>query len=146
MPDRHGHGDGYRDIGVHRHGDGYRDRNRHRHRHPDEDGDDEAGRGCTWPSRLLWRCQRANRYSGRSNRSSPYAISSATGPDGRTYYYLEDAAAVSAYGRRERVLSVKDAIPLANSAAGFQAAANALYDVTATFLERAAAPLESYLE
>ena len=79
-----------------------------------------------------------------SNRSSPYAISSATGPDGRTYYYLEDAAAVSAYGRRERVLSVKDAIPLANSAAGFQAAANALYDVAATFLERAAAPLESY--
>lgn len=53
-------------------------------------------------------------------------------------------AAVSAYGRRERVLSVKDAIPLANSAAGFQAAANALYDVAATFLERAAAPLESY--
>jgi len=79
-----------------------------------------------------------------SNRATPYAISSATGPDGRTYYYLEDASAVSAYGRRERVLSVKDAIPLANSAAGFQAAANALYDVAATFLSRAAAPLVSY--
>src|SRR5574343_1687093 len=79
-----------------------------------------------------------------SNRATPYAISNATGPDGRTYYYLEDASAVSSYGRRERVLSVKDAIPLANSAAGFQAAANALYDVAATFLSRASSPLVSY--
>lgn len=79
-----------------------------------------------------------------SNRAAPYAISNATGPDGRTYYYLEDASAVSSYGRRERVLSVKDAIPLANSAAGFQAAANALYDVAATFLSRASSPLVSY--
>ncbi len=79
-----------------------------------------------------------------SDRVSPYAISSATGPDGRTYYYLEDAAAVTAYGRREAVVSVKDAIPLANSAAGFLAASNALYDVAANLLARSVTPLATY--
>ena len=79
-----------------------------------------------------------------ATRSSPFAVQSAAGPDGRTYWYLEDAASVAAYGRRTRVLSVKDALPLANSAAGFTAAANALYDVAATWLARHKEPLTSY--
>jgi hypothetical protein len=79
-----------------------------------------------------------------ATRASPYAVSSAAGPDGRTYYYLEDAASVASYGRRQRVLSVKEAIPLANSLAGFQAAANALYDVAATELVRGKDPLIVY--
>ncbi|MBI2764859.1 MAG: DUF433 domain-containing protein [Chloroflexi bacterium] len=53
-----------------------------------------------------------------ATRSSPYAVQSAAGPDGRTYWYLDDAASVAAYGRRTRVLSVKDALPLANSPEG----------------------------
>ncbi len=79
-----------------------------------------------------------------ATRSSPYAVQSAVGPDGRTYWYLEDAASVAAYGRRTRVLSVKDALPLANSAAGFTAAANALYDVAASWLLRHKDPLVAY--
>ncbi len=79
-----------------------------------------------------------------ATRSSPYAVQSAVGPDGRTYWYLEDAASVAAYGRRTRALSVKDALPLANSAAGFTAAANALYDVAASWLARHKDPLTAY--
>ena len=79
-----------------------------------------------------------------ATRASPYAVQSAVGPDGRMYWYLEDAASVAAYGRRTRVLSVKDALPLANSPAGVTAAANALYDVAATWLARHKAPLTAY--
>lgn len=79
-----------------------------------------------------------------ATRSSPYAVQSAIGPDGRTYYFLEDAASVAAYGRRTRVLSVKDALPLANSPAGFTAAANALYDVATTWLARHKDPRTAY--
>lgn len=79
-----------------------------------------------------------------ATRSSPYAVQSALGPDGRTYYFLEDAASVAAYGRRTRVLSVKDALPLANSPAGFTGAANALYDVAATWLARHKDPRTAY--
>lgn len=79
-----------------------------------------------------------------SDRSSPYTISSATGPDGRTYYYLEDATSVASYGTRRSVLAFKDAIPLANSDAGFLAAANALYDVAATWLQRHKDPVREY--
>ncbi|MGE5595194.1 MAG: hypothetical protein ACM3S1_04055 [Hyphomicrobiales bacterium] len=79
-----------------------------------------------------------------ATRASPYAVQSAVGPDGRTYWYLEDAASVAAYGRRTRVLSVKDALPLANSPSGFTAAANALYDVAATWLARHKDPRTAY--
>lgn len=79
-----------------------------------------------------------------SNRSSPYTISSAAGPDGQTYYYLEDATSVAAYGRRTKVVVVKEAVPLANSAAGIQAAANALYDVGVTWLQRHKDPQTTY--
>lgn len=79
-----------------------------------------------------------------SNRTTPYTVQNATGPDGSTYYYIEDATSVASYGVNERVVSVKEAIPLANSTSGYQAAANALYDVAATALTRSATPLTSY--
>lgn len=79
-----------------------------------------------------------------SSRASPYTIQSATGPDGQTYYYLEDATSVAAYGARTKVLVFKDAVPLALSAAGLQAAANALYDVGATWLQRHKDPPTEY--
>jgi len=79
-----------------------------------------------------------------ATRAAPYAVQTATGPDGQPFWYLEDAASVAAYGRRTRVLAVKDALPLANSPAGFTAAANALYDVAATWLARRAAVRTAY--
>lgn len=86
-----------------------------------------------------------NRLSLRwSDRSSPYTIQTLTGPDGETVYYLEDAASVSSYGRRRRVVVDTEAVPLANSTAGLTAAANALYDAAATYLARHAQPLVTY--
>lgn len=85
------------------------------------------------------------RYATRSVAGGfAYDVQSAAGPDGLTYYYLEDAASVAAYGRRQRVLLVKDAAPLANSSAGYQNAANALYDVAVTYLQRHKDPLTTY--
>lgn len=71
-----------------------------------------------------------------SNRASPYTIQSATGPDGRTYWYLEDGASVAAFGATEKVISFPDVTPLANTSAALQKAANALYDYAAAFLRR----------
>lgn len=79
-----------------------------------------------------------------STRSSPYTIQNATGPDGQLYHYIEDAAATAAYGLTEEVVSMKDAIPLANSLAGFQNASNAMYDIAATRLTRKKAPIQVY--
>lgn len=74
----------------------------------------------------------------------PYNISTGTGPNGKAYYYLEDAASVAAYGRRQKVLVSKDTLPIANSAAAFQNAANALYDLAATYLQRFKDPQTVY--
>lgn len=78
------------------------------------------------------------RYSDRTTGAGfPYNVQTATGPDGVTpYYFLRDATSATAYTERVKILSVKDAIPLANSPAGFTAAANALYDIAATWLQR----------
>ncbi len=84
-------------------------------------------------------------HSDRSvSGGDPYDVQSAVGPDGRSYYYLEDADSVGAHGRRVKPLVVKEAAPLANSLAGFRAAANALYDVASTWLQRRKAPVTSY--
>lgn len=74
----------------------------------------------------------------------PYNVSTATGPNGKTYYYLEDAASVAAYGRRQKVLASKDVSPIANSPTAFQNAANALYDLGAMYLIRNKDPLKVY--
>ncbi len=79
-----------------------------------------------------------------SNRSTPYTRQSATGPDGKTYYYLEDAASVTAFGRRTKVVRFKEIVPLGLSATDFQRAANALYDNAATWLTRRKDAVESY--
>src|SRR5690606_27727913 len=79
-----------------------------------------------------------------STRTSPYTIKSATGPDGRTYWYLEDSASVTAHGARTKVLSFKDAVPLANSDAEITNAANTLYDMAAAWLGWHSTVPESY--
>ena len=79
----------------------------------------------------------------QSDRATPYAIQSVMGPN-MMEYFLEDAASVAAYGLRERYIQVKEAIPLAASAAGFLAAGNALYDVAAAALTKWKDPLVVY--
>ena len=79
-----------------------------------------------------------------SGRSSPYTIQTATGPDGNTYWYLEDAASVAAYGARTQVLKFDEIAPLSNSAAEETAAANTLYDAASAWLGYYANPTEFY--
>ncbi len=85
------------------------------------------------------------RYATRSTANGDaYDVASATGPDGRTYYYLQDASSVTAHGARTQVVAFKDVIPLANTAAGFEAAANALYDLAVAWLVRRKDRFDSY--
>jgi hypothetical protein len=71
-----------------------------------------------------------------STRSSPYTIGSATGPDSFTYYYIEDTDSQTTYGVREKVVQVKDILPLGVSTTDFERAANTLYDEAVTYLQR----------
>lgn len=74
-----------------------------------------------------------------ANRSSPYSISTFTGPDGKTRYYI--ANNVGTYGARRKYMSWSDIIPLSNSLSGFRDAANALYDAAADKLTRMSSAL-----
>lgn len=73
-----------------------------------------------------------------STRSTPYTIQSDVGPDGRTFYYLQDAASVALYGSRRTTRRVQSIAPLANTAAARVEASNTLYDVGAAWLQRVA--------
>lgn len=79
-----------------------------------------------------------------SNRTSPYTIQSDTGPDGQTYWYIEDATSIAAHGERTMPLSFPDVVPLSNSDAEIRNAANALYDIAAAWLGWHATAYETY--
>jgi hypothetical protein len=79
-----------------------------------------------------------------STRTTPYAIQSATGPDGKTYWYIQDSASISAYGLREQVLAVRDITPLGTADTDIQQAANTLYDEAVSFLQRSKDPVTTY--
>jgi hypothetical protein len=67
---------------------------------------------------------------------NPYDVDSAIGPDGETYYYIEDAASVAAHGVRTKVLQIKDVVPLGLTGTDAENASNALYDEAVTYLQR----------
>lgn len=79
-----------------------------------------------------------------ATRSSPYTVASATAQDGSTYWYLEDATSVTAYGRRVKPLLITKIVPLGIGANDEIRAANALYDNAATWLSRHKDPLTTY--
>lgn len=79
-----------------------------------------------------------------STRTSPYTIQSATGPDGKPYYYIRDASSEATYGVRERVLQVRDITPLGTSTTDRERAANTLYDEAAAWLADHSQPLTVY--
>lgn len=79
-----------------------------------------------------------------ATRTSPYPITSFTGPDGETQYAMEDYSAQATYGVRTKVLYLKDAAALGLSATDFQGAANTMYDRAGTWLARHSTPQTSY--
>lgn len=79
-----------------------------------------------------------------STRTSPYTIQSKTAPDGRSLFYLEDTTSIATHGRRERVIADKHSVPITASAAGLEAAANALYDGAVAALLESKDPRYTY--
>lgn len=73
----------------------------------------------------------------------PYAVQTLTGPDGRTLYYLADAASIATYGQIEKIFTA-DITPLSMSATDLKNAANALYDAACAKLSRFAAVQNVY--
>jgi hypothetical protein len=79
----------------------------------------------------------------RATRTSPYAIQSMV-KNGQTLYYLEDTASIHQYGVIERTFRADEIAALSNSSADLTAAANALYDLAAAWLQRNAVRQEVY--
>lgn len=79
-----------------------------------------------------------------STRTTPYTIQTETGPDGRLVYFIADAASQALYGVREEAIQWKDVVPLSNSTAGVQAAANGVYDLAVTQMLRRKAPQDAW--
>lgn len=79
----------------------------------------------------------------KATRASPYAIQTAT-LNGIVHYFLEDASASADYGVIEKVGKFSQIAPLSNSEADQEAAANALYDVAAAWLQRYSQRLDAY--
>ena len=78
-----------------------------------------------------------------STRTTPYTKQSTT-VNGRTLYYLEDSASVSAYGLIEKVVQMREIAPLSNTVNDIKHAANALHDAGSVWLERASQPQTVY--
>ena len=79
----------------------------------------------------------------RSTRTTPYTINTVT-DDGRTLYYLQDAASIAAFGQKEKVVVFKNIAPVTNTATAKTAAANALYDAMVAWLQRNKDTITSY--
>jgi hypothetical protein len=80
----------------------------------------------------------------RSTRTSPYAIQTTTGPNGRMVSYLEDAVSIAEYGVVKGVIRMTDAPYIATAAGGLPNAADVLYDWAATQLSRRSTPQTVY--
>ena len=87
------------------------------------------------------------RWSTRSiANGDPYDIQTGTLPDGSTYWYIADAASITALGggltgTREAVVPFKDITPLANTPTAFENASNALYDLAVEVMQRRKDPI-----
>ena len=80
----------------------------------------------------------------KSTRTSPYTIQTKAFVNGPSVYYLCDSDSVATYGEIWRSLTFKNIIPPSNTEAAKVAAANALYDSGAEWLQRNANPQAAY--
>lgn len=78
-----------------------------------------------------------------SDRTTPYPIQTTT-VNGRTLYYIQDAASQTAYGTVQRVGTFKDIAPIGTSEQNLIDAANALYDMSVAWLQRYKEKFTSY--
>lgn len=71
-----------------------------------------------------------------STRTSPYTVQTGLNPDGTTYWYISDATSVATHGECEMYFPVSFVAPLSASTTDLQRAANTLYDLAVTHLQR----------
>jgi len=76
-------------------------------------------------------------------QTSTYEVQSVT-KNAITHYYLEDADSVAAYGLRDRVLNIKDILPLGLSITNLAQASATLYGAAVTYLQRHKDPQVAY--
>jgi hypothetical protein len=81
-----------------------------------------------------------------STRTAPYTILHGAPYSGSDEaWFIGDAASITAYGVVDRVLTFTDVRPLTNSAADLENAANAVYDLSAAYLQKTSQPIDAYL-
>jgi hypothetical protein len=80
----------------------------------------------------------------QSTRNDPYFVQSTSSPGGALVYYLSDTASVTNYGRKVRVITFKDIVPISASPTDVLNASNALYDAAAAWLQRNSVPQTVY--
>lgn len=73
-----------------------------------------------------------------------YAVEEGFNVDGSSYWYIENAVSVSAYGQRERVLMLPQMRPITNSEANITNAANALKLSAEAYIARHLIPRVTY--
>jgi hypothetical protein len=64
--------------------------------------------------------------------------------DGKTYYYIEDAASIARYGRREMAVTFKEITQINNSVEGKRRSSNALLQAGREWMARAAVEQTTY--
>jgi len=73
-----------------------------------------------------------------------YTTQTGTNKDGSTYYYIEDAASIAAYGVHEQVLAYTNIRPITNSDANIEYAANALKRAAEVYIGKNKSPKTTY--
>lgn len=74
-------------------------------------------------------------YRFDSSHTDLYDLKVMMGPDGAPLYYIKDDTSIAAYGRKERTFSV-NIKPASDNLADVVAAASAIYDAAAAYLDR----------
>lgn len=75
---------------------------------------------------------------------SPYTVQSMTGPDGNTYYYIEDTTSQAVYGERQSIKVFNDIKSVGTLPADLAAASNQLYTAAASMLGRMVEAEDAY--
>lgn len=73
-----------------------------------------------------------------------YSVNTGTNEDGSNFYYIRDSASITAYGERQRALSLPTLRPITNSDADIANAATALKSAAEAYMTRHLEPLVVY--
>lgn len=76
--------------------------------------------------------------------STRIGVLSATGPDGKPFYYIQNDAGIAQFGELQDTRTFKEITPIGNSVGSQTSAANNLYDVSKAWLDRYSQQVQTY--